>query len=401
MKVSVIVPVYNVSDYLPKCMESILGQTHRDLEVICIDDGSTDDGLAVLQSFAARDARVRVLHQENGGVVRARAAGLAIAAGAYVTFVDPDDWIESDMIEALLQENAIFQADIIACGRMEDAVGRSHNHPNGLPDGFYTREWLDAHPAQWFVSDNFYSWQILGGLCTKLIRRDLILAQHALVPSDVTFSEDVIAVISCICRCKGLLVVNRPFYHYVYRMQSATTVEDELPRLNFQGIYHVLLGNFAALKGGKMRLDMFLINILMQRKYSCFYSTMPLFPFEKVRENARVFVYGAGTFGRVVHSAVNKRGSLALAGWTEKHWDAPEFQHFHLEPLDTIYRSSYDVLVIAILDEALCRAIAADMIAHGIPAEKIDFVKKDVVMQARLPSWLIDETQIGRDIQKG
>lgn len=98
-KVSVILPVYNVSDYLRQCMDSIVGQTLKDIEIICVDDGSTDDSLAILKEYEAKDQRVKVIQQANAGAGAARNKGLEIATGEYLSFLDSDDFFEPDMLE--------------------------------------------------------------------------------------------------------------------------------------------------------------------------------------------------------------------------------------------------------------------------------------------------------------
>ena len=101
-KISVIVPVYNTEKFLNNCIESILNQTHKNLEVIIIDDGSTDNSPAICDEYAKKDSRVKVIHKENGGVSSARNAGLDIASGEYIGFIDGDDVIEPDMYHFLL-----------------------------------------------------------------------------------------------------------------------------------------------------------------------------------------------------------------------------------------------------------------------------------------------------------
>ena len=118
--ISVIVPVYNVAPYLTRCLDSIVMQTWQNLEIILVDDGSRDDSVGICDLYAARDARIRVIHKENGGLSSARNAGLDIAAGEYVGFVDSDDWIEPDMFEYLLQNAENYGADIATCGHVDE-----------------------------------------------------------------------------------------------------------------------------------------------------------------------------------------------------------------------------------------------------------------------------------------
>ena len=116
MKISVIVPVYNVEKYLSKCVESILAQTHKNLEIILVDDGSPDRCGAICDEYAKKDSRVRVIHKENGGLSDARNAGLAVCTGDYIGFVDSDDRIAPDMYESLVAFAEKEDLDVAMCG---------------------------------------------------------------------------------------------------------------------------------------------------------------------------------------------------------------------------------------------------------------------------------------------
>ena len=118
MQVSVVIPVFNVAPYLRQCLDSLVGQTLKDIEIICVDDGSTDGSGAILDEYAAKDGRVRVVHQANAGAGAARNAGLARAAGEYLFFCDPDDWADSDMLERMYAKASAAKADVLLTGRV-------------------------------------------------------------------------------------------------------------------------------------------------------------------------------------------------------------------------------------------------------------------------------------------
>ena len=103
-KVSVIIPVYNVEEYLPTCLDSIINQTLEDIEIICVNDGSPDNCLSILNNYAGQDSRIIVINQENTGVSGARNRGLEVAGGKYIVFVDPDDWCEAECLEKAVNE---------------------------------------------------------------------------------------------------------------------------------------------------------------------------------------------------------------------------------------------------------------------------------------------------------
>ncbi|MBR2669807.1 MAG: glycosyltransferase family 2 protein [Solobacterium sp.] len=123
-EVSVIIPVYNVESYLSRCLDSIINNTYTDLEIICVNDGSTDHSLNILQEYAAKDGRVIIIDQPNGGCYSARNAGLAAARGRYIAFIDADDWIHQMYFEILMHYMKHYGSDITICGwkKTEDIV---------------------------------------------------------------------------------------------------------------------------------------------------------------------------------------------------------------------------------------------------------------------------------------
>lgn len=127
--ISVIVPVYNVEPYLRKCLDSILAQTHRDLEILVIDDGSTDGSGKVCDEYAGKDDRINVFHTENKGLSCARNLGLDEAKGEWIGFVDSDDWIEPDMYEVLLRKAEETGADVVECGCQADYTKKAIKYP--------------------------------------------------------------------------------------------------------------------------------------------------------------------------------------------------------------------------------------------------------------------------------
>ena len=125
--VSIILPCYNVAPYLDKCLESLVRQTWEDLEIICVNDGSTDDTPAVLRGWAQKDARIRVIDRENGGLSAARNTGIDAATGEYIGFVDPDDYVDTSMYARLVAEarrhnKAPFDPEVLHILRKEDWI---------------------------------------------------------------------------------------------------------------------------------------------------------------------------------------------------------------------------------------------------------------------------------------
>lgn len=148
--ISVIIPVYNVAQYLPECMNSILNQDHRNLEVILIDDGSKDDSGEICDHYAAADSRVKVIHQQNGGAAAAKNAGLRIATGDYLSFVDADDYLEPDVYGYMVKALEESGADAIHCNFRE--VYQNHGEDSLVNTGrsqVSSREYLVRFTKDW------------------------------------------------------------------------------------------------------------------------------------------------------------------------------------------------------------------------------------------------------------
>ena len=120
--ISVIVPVYNVENYLPRCLDSIINQTYTNLEILLVDDGATDNSGKLCDEYAQKDNRIRVFHKENGGVSSARNMGLDNATGEYIAFVDSDDYIDKCMYEIMLNSSVQNNADIVVCGYLSQSI---------------------------------------------------------------------------------------------------------------------------------------------------------------------------------------------------------------------------------------------------------------------------------------
>ena len=137
MKISVVIPIYNVEKYLRQALSSVVNQTYRDLDIVCVDDGSTDNSLSILKEYAAQDNRIQIISQDNQGIYIARQVGVNAAQGDYILFLDPDDWLELDACEKLSNFAKTSQADIIQYG----AYVKCEEDVNGIAEELY--KWLN------------------------------------------------------------------------------------------------------------------------------------------------------------------------------------------------------------------------------------------------------------------
>ena len=207
--ISVIIPVYNPGEHLKKCLDSITGQTYRELEIILIDDGSTDGSDKLCDEYAAKDERIICVHQPNGGVSKARNAGLALAHGDYVQFPDSDDYLEPDTYEYLLGLMQTHQVDAV---NFEYFVTYpSHETAHQLPDVYYGL--FDTEGAHRIVlSDEPFC-------CNKLYRKHLL--EGLQFRTDIFRGEDSLFAQQALDCAEAVWFDKRPLYHYVQSEESA------------------------------------------------------------------------------------------------------------------------------------------------------------------------------------
>ena len=224
MKVSVIVPVYNCESYLPACIASLRAQTLEDIELIFVDDASSDGSLSLLRAAQAEDARVRVIaFAENRGVSAARNAGLDAAKGAFVGFCDADDWVEPQMFARLLAAAQAADADASFCRVIKERESGAENVPLGFDtgarfDGPAIRDTLipamlaretdsDALPLSGYTPRNLFARSAVGGIRFR---------------PDIRYAEDLLFICEVMLRCRAAVAVDEAYYHYRFHGGSVT-----------------------------------------------------------------------------------------------------------------------------------------------------------------------------------
>lgn len=226
--ISVIVAVYNIEEYLPRCIESILAQTYHHLEIILVDDGSTDGSGAICDDYAARDARIQVIHKPNGGLSDARNAGLDIAKGEYIGFVDGDDWIEPDMYYAMYEACVAAGAQLAACRYKQITKSGIIDASAGNSVSLSKTEALEIYVC----GDERY--QIYNSVWSKLFARTLIQDMRFPVGKN---SEDIMFTTRAFCRMERLAYLDKAYYNYVLDREGSIMnekagerrIKDEIP----------------------------------------------------------------------------------------------------------------------------------------------------------------------------
>ena len=214
--VSIIIPVYNVEQYLKKCLDSVCTQSYHSIEIIVVDDGTQDNSGIICDEYAKRDSRIRVIHKENGGLSDARNVGMRYATGNYIMFVDSDDWMEKDMVEYLYQNAIENQADIAICGKYIVQKKKIEKHCSREK-----RKMTSGEALMELVNNNG---QIKNYVMLQLWKREII--EGIIFPKGKIF-EDIYVTYKVFERARNILLLNEAKYYYLRRKGSISLTKDE------------------------------------------------------------------------------------------------------------------------------------------------------------------------------
>lgn len=221
--VSIIVPVYNAQANLSRCIDSVLRQDYHNFECILVNDGSTDDSAAICDSYAAKDARIRVVHKENSGVSDSRNMAIEQARGVYLQFLDSDDWITPDATGLLVRAAQEYQCDLVIADFYR-VVGERVSHKGDIQDEkLLSREEFAAHMME-KPADFYY-----GVLWNKLYRRDLIEQYQLRMDTEISWCEDFMFNLEYIRRTKTIYALRVPVYYYVKTKGSLVSQGMSIP----------------------------------------------------------------------------------------------------------------------------------------------------------------------------
>ena len=227
-RISVIIPVYNVEQYLRRCVDSVLNQTMPDLEVILVDDGSPDQSPAICDQYAEEDGRVKVIHKPNGGLASARNAGLRRAKGEYVFFLDSDDWLEPDGMELLYQTAEEYHVDFVRYRAIRTGwPGLAENAPcmvepvRELSAGLYDRKRIRDEIFPRLLATPQLTMGAIVGAWGSLYRHAFLKENELFFSEEVKFSEDQIFSARVVLASNRFCFIDTPcVYHYFYNPKS-------------------------------------------------------------------------------------------------------------------------------------------------------------------------------------
>lgn len=267
--ISIIIPIYNVSQYLNECIQSVVNQSYKDFECVLIDDGSSDGCEMICDQWAQKDSRIKVIHQSNQGVSKARNRGIAEAQGEYITFIDSDDWIDPNYLNELFQPIEKYNVDLVVCGLQQqynNGTFQNYSYKTGIIkiEKQFTNEFTD-------INKQF----LLFGPVIKLYRKSIIQKHNIHFPPEYTYGEDLLFNYSYLEYVKAIYIVDQCLYHY--RIIGSGTLSS-IKRINQ---FEIDYAQWNILKNFFYRKNLwndYSISYLYHRLWWCMYDAILSFP---------------------------------------------------------------------------------------------------------------------------
>ncbi len=380
---SVIVPVYNTEKYLGRCLDSILRQSYDNLEVIIIDDGSTDGSYNIAKSYAKKDARIRLFLQMNCGVTVARIQGIKNALGKWIGFVDSDDYIEPYMFELLTNCMANQKCDLVSAATYAHTLQGVVlvEGDNYLP-GLYINLPEEIYPTM--LHDFKIDFKGLRcQLFTKLFLAEILKGILDELDSRVFYEEDAMILYRYCLACSSIYIMHEPVYHYVHRRDSAQQETREGEADSFYYLFKNLAAAFQKSPYRTLLMRQLYQHVLLKMEERIFHglygmnvSVLDVWDFNSYRQvfGKQVLVYGAGLCGKAFYKELLRRGyQKSIVAWVDKAPKEASAESIHrVEPVEAIRGKAYDYVAVAIKNkEKAQEAIKELQEKWSVPAEKI------------------------------
>jgi glycosyltransferase involved in cell wall biosynthesis len=336
-------------------VDSILRQSFSDIEIILVDDGSTDDCPQICDAYAKRDSRIRVIHKENGGLVSARKEGLRAATGRYIGYVDGDDWIEPDMYERMYRTITEQKVDIVMCGRFEDTVDVHRAVYQGLPEGRYDKDAMkkEIYPRM-IVNGAFFEWGLFPGVWDKLFKRECLEPFQMKVDEEIVMGEDAACAYPCLLNVQSIYILHECLYHYRQTTSSMVKqVKDyELERRQFGILFRSVrdeLRKYTDIYDMEDQWEKYVLFLMTPRAdalYRGYEELDYLFPFPQVSKGSKIVLYGAGTYGQRLWRFLQRTGFCQVVAWVDRNYLQLQKQGLAVESPELLPSYTFDAVVI-------------------------------------------------------
>lgn len=368
--ITVIVPIYNSYPYLKRCIDSIRGQAYQNLEIILVDDGSTDGSKMLCDSYLQKDRRIQVIHKENGGLVSARKAGLLQAQGEYIGFVDSDDYIDTEFYSLLLTGILETDSDISQIGYISEKgeIREKFSCGNKVYNISENRQKMIC---EGLLEANLPGVHIFYNVWSKLFRATLIKECYNKVPDSLQFGEDLICICQCMMKCNKIVSLPYEQYHYMVRKDSLSNGDGLEYFVYLSNLYKQLCimfeNNGQGVIVGKQSADrFFVVNLLERLDMLGIEVNRYIFPQLGMLFNKKVILYGAGTVGKDYYAQISKYKSVNIVAMIDQQYQKKQLDYIEVAGNDKIKELDYDFIVIAVNDEDAAVSIKKELLETGV-----------------------------------
>lgn len=374
--VSVIVPVYNSGVFLDRCISSIISQSYSNIEVILVNDGSTDNSQSICEKYASMDGRVRVINKVNGGLVSSRKAGLNLSTGDYILYVDGDDWIEFNLLKVYTKQVLKFDADVVISSHMVNLEGYTTTLKNLMPIGLYDKEKLRSmiYPKMMY-SGKFSQFGIYSYSWGKLYRKSTLLQNQLNVSEDITIGEDALCLYPTLIDASTLVILDQPYYHYRQRADSLIKTLRTVEISKMQKVYTHLKQAFDkknVLDIMLSQIQYYLLSLLIiNTEGPILGNNAELYPFTGVELGDSVVICGGGTFGQHLHKKINKDKTYNIVAWIDERYEHYSKINLPVTELASIKSTNYDAVLVALIDEDNSNQVISKLVDCGVDRDKI------------------------------
>lgn len=378
-KIAVIVTVYNIQDYIETCLFSILEQKYKNIELIVVDDGSTDCSGQICDNIARDDTRVKVIHQENQGPILARLHGVELASAEYVTFVDGDDWIDENVYQDIVDSGYLGTVDLISFGinrfRGENDI---YAEPYVFGAGVYSKEKLFEQLIPrlfWDIEKSTYG--LDPSLWSKIFDRTLLLEHLQRIQYlNIHYGEDIALLYPLVLEVNSIGIINERYYYHRIRKHNNVPpyISDKAYYSKLFSLYQYLQDNFQKDVSGELlkQLDyfyMYSVELGKLRYNDLAFENHYLFPFHKVPQNCRLVLYGAGRVGQTFFKQLKRIDYCKLIGWVDR--DYRIYSDLGVEAIERLMEWEFDYVLISIAGKETAERIISNLLAMGIQKEKV------------------------------
>lgn len=373
--VSVIVPIYMIDRYIGICVESIINQTYKNLEIILVDDGSKDKCPEICDLYARKDNRIKVIHKANGGLVSARKAGLRESSGEYICYVDGDDWIGPGFVEALISSAIDSSAEVVCAGHKRDLFSKSTGLHNAILSGIYEGNQLTDLWRRMISFGEFYKPGITTYLWNKLFKRSIVLSPQFAVDDRISIGEDAAVSYPALLSCKKVAVVENCDYHYRQRedsmLKQQTSYAKEAKKLVYLRDFLMAWANSTPEELDiKRQVVEYILSIAIMRSGGRLphdeYST-----FDKKYFGSRVVVFSAGTFGQQLVNRFKETKHCSVVAWIDDDYWEYRRCCLDVDPVETINAVDFDFILLATVDSSVAETIIKRFLDLGIGRNRL------------------------------